>query len=156
MMIDGFTEYDLVDILTKRIQVQKDRELAQINIFKSLSKYPPAFGMTGTVIGMVGLMEQLGGKMGTSNIGSNMAIAMMATLYGLLLANFFLTPVSENLLFRSQKTIGKRQIIIEGVVLIKNGEVPLMVQEKLNSYLAPALRKDYLNLTGKNEERDAA
>ncbi len=157
LLIDGFNEEDLLEIMFRRTQVQKDRESSQISMAKNMGKYPPAFGMVGTLIGLVSLLEQIGGASGASKIGPSMAIALVTTLYGSVVANFIFIPIADNLQNRTYRTIVKRQIVIDGILLIKKGESPLMLQEKLNSYLPPANRKDFLNLgTREGGEQQAA
>lgn len=155
LLIDGFLPEDLEEILYKRVQVRKDRSSAQVNIVKNMGKYPPAFGMMGTVIGLVGLLESIGATNGSAKIGPNMAVALVTTLYGVFIANMIFIPISENLEVRSYKETVLRQIIVDGVLLLKAQESPLMVQEKLNSYLAPSQRRDFLNL-GTRERQSAA
>lgn len=156
LLIDGFEAEDIKSILWKRTQIQKDRDAAQINIVKSMSKYPPAFGMIGTIIGLVALLEGLGDIAGTSKIGPNMAIALITTLYGVIFANYFFIPIADNLQNRTYETIIKRQIVMEGILLIKAEESPLLVQEKLNSYLPPLQRKDFLKLGTRSGDQNAA
>ena len=118
-------------------------------MFKSLGKYPPATGLIGTVMGMIALLGSLGQEGAESKVGSSMSVAMAATLYGVILANLIILPVADNLMFRTQKTVAKRQMIIEGILLIKQGSPVVVLREILLSHLSPFQRQIYLN-TNKN------
>lgn len=151
LLYDGFEMERIVDLLSKRIKTQFERENSEINVIRTLSKYPPAMGMIGTVIGLVSMLSGLGGEAAQERIGASMSVAFLATLYGLLFANFVLTPMSENIALRSYKQIAIRQMIIEGIIMIKEGVSPIIMQESLNSYLPPRTRID---VVGMNKEAD--
>lgn len=150
LLYDGFEEDRIVDLLSKRIKTQFERENSEINVIRLLSKYPPAMGMIGTVIGLVSMLSGLGVEGSQDKIGASMSVAFLATLYGLLFANFVLTPMSENIALRSYKQIAIRQMIIEGIIMIKEGVSPIIMQESLNSYLPPRFRIDVVGLNKEN------
>jgi chemotaxis protein MotA len=152
MVYDGFEQDRIADLLSKRIKTQFERENSEINVIRTLSKYPPAMGMVGTVIGLVSMLSGLGDSEAQSKMGASMSVAFLATLYGLLFANFVLTPMSENIALRSYKQIAIRQMVIEGILMIKEGVSPIIMQESLNSYLPPRLRIDVMGLNKKVED----
>jgi chemotaxis protein MotA len=149
LLQQGFEAREIETILRRRVEVQKERENADAKMFKNLGKYPPATGLIGTVMGMIALLASLGQEGAETKIGSSMSVAMSATLYGVILANIVILPVADNLLFRTQKMIAKREMIIEGILLIGQRTTPTMVREILFSHLSPQQREIYKNPAGK-------
>lgn len=143
LVIEGFTEEQLRDVLEQRIETHAKRNNIETNIFKTLSKFPPAFGLLGTTLGMIALLQKLGGENAAKQIGPAMAIGLVATLYGISLTNFVFIPIAENLTEKNREDTTMRKIILEGVVMIKNKIHPLMIEEKLNSYLLPNERVSF-------------
>lgn len=144
ILLEGFEAQDIETILRRRIEVQKEREMSDAKMFKSLGKYPPATGLIGTVMGMIVILGSLGKEGAESLIGPSMSVAMSATLYGIIIANIIILPVADNLIFRTQKLIAKRELIIEGILLVKQKTSPTMVREILLSHLSPQQRDLYL------------
>jgi chemotaxis protein MotA len=140
LLVDGFETSAINKILRRRLEVQKERENGHAKMFKNLGKYPPACGLMGTVFGMIALLGSLGQEGAAEKIGPSMSVALAATLYGVILANMVILPVADNLMFRTQKSIAKRELIIEGILLIKQKTTPVMVREILLSHLSPTQR----------------
>jgi len=107
---------------------------------KIIGKFPPAFGLVGTTLGMITLLQGLGSTDAFQKIGPSMSVALVATFYGLVLANFFIIPVGENLYNAAEDDLTIREIIAHGVMLIREKEHPLIVAEYLKSYLSPEQR----------------
>lgn len=143
ILLEGFEAEEIETILRRRIEVQKERETSDAKMFKNLGKYPPATGLIGTVMGMIALLASLGQEGAEAKIGPAMSVAMSATLYGVVLANIVILPVADNLLFRTQKMIAKREMITEGMLLIKQRTTPVMVREILLSHLSPHQRLEF-------------
>lgn len=142
-------EVDKIEmILRDRIRAHQERNESNANMLRTLAKYPPALGIVGTVLGLIAMLQGLGGKLSQGNLGPAMAVGLVATFYGLILTNFVLTPMSENLALKSYKDIHKRMIVLQGVLLIKNAESPLVIQEALNSHLTVSNRVDVLGVNG--------
>jgi chemotaxis protein MotA len=141
LLIEGYEHDEIERILRRQIEVQKEREATDAKMFKNLGKYPPACGLIGTVMGMIALLGTLGQEGSESKVGPAMSVALAATLYGVILANLIILPVADNLLFSGQKQIAKRQMIIEGILMIKNKESPLMIKQILLAHLAPHQRE---------------
>jgi chemotaxis protein MotA len=140
ILLDGFEMKELETILRRRIEVQKERENSDAKMFKNLGKYPPATGLLGTVMGMIALLGTLGQEGAESKVGPAMSVAMAATLYGVIVANFVILPVADNLMFRTQKVVAKREMIVEGVLLIRKQAPAPMVREILMAHLSPKQR----------------
>jgi chemotaxis protein MotA len=130
------SEEEIEAIMVSSLENRYNLQMHHVDMLRTLSKYPPAFGMIGTVIGLVGVLTSIG--TGASNlIGVSMATALMTTLYGLIVANFVLTPLSDNLLHRLSQEVTLRKLIIEAVLLIKKKEDPLVIKEYLQVYIQP-------------------
>jgi len=137
---------DFKSIMTERAYRSRQREEEQIGLFRKLAKYPPAFGLVGTVLGLVSLMRSVGDGASASEIGTKMALALVATLYGLAFANFILAPIAEHFTHRADDQKVFRELQIEGLLMIYDKKAPLVVQEMLNSYLDIKSRVDVLGL----------
>jgi chemotaxis protein MotA len=97
--------------------------------------------LLGAVVGMVGLMESLGGADAIKNVGPKMAVALVATLYGIAVANFIFIPIGENLSKFNRQDKITRQMIIDGMRMIRAKKHPLLVEENIKSYLLPSERE---------------
>jgi chemotaxis protein MotA len=137
---------DFKNIMTERIYRSRQREEEPVNLFRRLAKYPPAFGLVGTVLGLISLMRSVGEGANASVIGLNMALALTATLYGLAFANFILAPIAENFQQRAEDNKIFRELLLEGLLMIHDDDESLAVQEMLNSYLDPRQRVDVLGV----------
>jgi chemotaxis protein MotA len=140
LIANDFTQDQVESIMTSALMERKNKLLHQVEIMKTLSKYPPAFGMIGTVVGLIGILQGLGSTAGVNSIGPNMAVALITTLYGLFLANYVFIPFGDHLLHRLENEIRFRKIVIRGVMLLHEGQDPAFIQEMLNSHLLPAER----------------
>lgn len=137
MTLGGIPEEELDDILVKRAATHTKRYDYDVGVFKTLAKFPPAFGLLGTTLGMISLLQQLGGKDAQKLLGPSMAIGLVATFYGLVVANLIFIPIAENLsaINRDDETL--RTIVIDGLRLIRKREHHKVVEEHLKSYLLP-------------------
>jgi len=145
LLSQDFNASSLIKILSRRLEVQRERENATASIFKNLSKYPPACGLLGTVIGMIALLGTLGQEGAAENIGPAMSVALVATLYGVVIANFFLAPMADILQSRTQKSIAKREMIVEGITLLRQKVNPIMIREMLLSHVPPSMRQEIMS-----------
>ena len=109
-------------------------------ILESMGAAAPAFGMIGTLIGLV---QMLGNLQDPAGIGAGMAVALLTTLYGSIIANLFFIPLAGKLDTRSKAEVVSKQLIIEGVVAIQAGLNPRLVEEKLKSFVAPKQRHSF-------------
>jgi chemotaxis protein MotA len=113
-------------------------ELGQ-DLFNAMAKYAPAFGMIGTLIGLVQMLRSMDDP---TTIGPSMAVALITTLYGALFANLLFIPIAGKLKARSDEEVMYREVVLEGVSLIQSGDNPRMVAENLKVFLPPRLRED--------------
>jgi chemotaxis protein MotA len=138
LVVDG-TDPELVrDILEIELTFLEDRHKLGKDFFVQLGTYLPAFGMIGTLIGLIAMLSNLDDP---SSIGAGMAVALLTTFYGALLANFIALPIAKKLSVRSQEEVLMRQVIVEGVLAIQNGENPRIVHEKLKAFFPPSMRR---------------
>ena len=128
----------ITSILQLEIDSMVERHKTGIAIMTEVGNDGPAFGMIGTLIGLVIMLQNLSG--GPEELGKSMAVAILTTFYGAVLANVFALPIANKLKFRSESEALKMNIIIAGVLGIVAGENPRVIREKLDSFLPPGER----------------
>ncbi|TWB12778.1 motility protein A [Nitrospirillum bahiense] len=142
MVVDAQPLEDLLQVMNWRIQKQMELEAGQSRFFRTLATFSPAFGLLGTLAGMVGMLKHLGeGDIGL--IGGSMAVAMLATLYGLVLANLVFKPIAIKLEQRTGRRVALMNVLLEGVVLTHLGRSPTIIQDSLDHYLRDAREEDW-------------
>src|SRR5690606_20829880 len=124
--------------------------------FKALGKFPPAFGLMGAVMGMIGIMKGLGTPEGQAQVGPGMALALVGTLYGITVANLIILPLAENLMDSAKELKMKNTIIVEGIRLIMEKRNPILLVEELNSFLLAGERVDWKESMGAPSSSKAA
>lgn len=134
---------ELLRALATRTESVYGRYQEEALKFKALAKFPPAFGLMGAVMGMVGIMSELGSKQGTAGIGPALALALLGTLYGVALANLIILPIAESLTDGAREVRLKYSIITEGTALIAQKKHPIVLAEELNSFLLASERIDW-------------
>ncbi len=148
LIVDG-TEPDLVrGILETELSCIEARHQKVSGFWLTLSGNGPAWGMIGTLIGLVNMLKSLDDP---STIGPAMAVALITTLYGSLLANWICNPVAFKLNVDNEMEITLKEVMIEGLLSIQAGENPRVIEEKLKSFLAPADRAKYSAENGEGE-----
>ena len=137
LVVDG-TEPELVrDVLEIELSFLEERHKVGRDMFEQLGIYFPSFGMVGTLSGLIAMLANLSDP---SSVGVGMAMALTATFYGATLANLVALPMAKKLSIRSAEEVLMRQVIVEGVLAIQNGENPHIVQEKLKAFFPPKMR----------------
>ncbi|RJP83341.1 MAG: motility protein A [Desulfobacteraceae bacterium] len=139
MTVDGVQSSAISAIMQKQMNLVEKKHKTGIRIFSSMAAYSPAFGMVGTLIGLVQMLASLDDP---STIGPKMAVAMITTFYGAILANLFFTPMSDKLKLRSEEELGNMNLLYEGVMSIREGEHPRLLEDKLNVYLSMSAKVD--------------
>ena len=137
MVVDGYSLDELTEILETRIEYREIREKTQAGLFKSMGTMAPAWGMIGTLIGLVIMLSGFGGEGGADALGPGMSAALITTFYGTVFANLFFLPMSEKLNTRMSFTSTLQAMLIEAARLIHQKKHPLIVREKLNSFIPP-------------------
>ena len=135
LAVDGTDPQLLSRIMETDLGALETRHKEGRSMMEQLGMFAPAFGMIGTLIGLVQMLANLSDP---SAIGSGMAIALLTTFYGAIIANLIALPIAGKLKARSHEELHSREMIIEGIMSIQSGDSPRIVQEKLKSYLTPA------------------
>ncbi|MGE4506270.1 MAG: motility protein A [Desulfovibrionaceae bacterium] len=138
MVADGTDETLVRQVLETEIKFMKQRHLQGQGVMKGMGTMAPAFGMIGTLIGLVNMLGNLSDP---SSIGPAMAVALLTTFYGAVLANVVFLPLAKKLEGRSEEDQLYMEIMLEGVISIQRGDHPAVLKEKLQSFLAPAIRE---------------
>ena len=137
LAVDG-TQAELVkEILETEMDYVSDRHKAGASILDAMGGYSPAFGMVGTLIGLILMLQSMDDP---STIGPAMAIALITTFYGALFANLIFIPLGAKLKKRSQEERLRKEMIVSGIMSIQSGDNPRLVEQKLNTFLAPKER----------------
>ena len=135
LVVDDTPPEEIISVLNWRIRRLRERERAEAHIFHTMSAYAPAFGMFGTLVGMVNMLYSVNGP-DLMGIGHNMAVALMTTLYGLLLANLILKPIAIKLERRTETRVMVMHMIVEGTMLLASNRSPALIKETLKSFIA--------------------
>jgi len=146
LIVDG-TDPELVrNIMETEISFVEERHKQGQGIFETMGSLAPAFGMIGTLIGLINMLMALDDP---ASLGPNMSVALITTFYGSVLANLLFIPMAHKLKQRSGQEILYKGIMLEGLLSIQAGENPRIIEEKLKAFLSPAERK-----IGKAQESD--
>jgi chemotaxis protein MotA len=138
LVVDG-TDPELVkSILDTEIGLLEERHSANKSYLDSMGELGPAYGMLGTLIGLI---QMLGNLDDPSALGPGMAVALVTTFYGSVMANMISIPLSKKLAQNSSREILCRELMVEGILSIQAGENPRIVEEKLKVFLQPKMRK---------------
>ena len=137
LTVDGQDPSAIESILSTEIDSLQERHKAGADFFTSAAAFAPALGLIGTLIGLVQMLLNMSDP---DAIGPSMAVALLTTFYGALMANLVFTPLAAKLKTRSTEEVMIRQLILEGVLAITAGDNPRVVEQKLNAFLAPKLR----------------
>jgi len=138
LLADGSSEEVIRAALTTEIQSLQMRHFIVQDVFRKMGMYAPAFGMLGTLIGLVQMLSKL---QDPANIGPSMATALLTTFYGSLLSTLFFLPIAGKLRSRTVLEIIHLEIMREGAISIINNNNPLIIYEKLSSFISSRLRK---------------
>ena len=140
--VDGHEAEFIEEVLKKEVNLTVERHEVGQGVFKGMGESAPAFGMIGT---LVGLVQMLANMSDPASIGPAMAVALLTTLYGAVMANLFFIPLADKLALRSQEEERNRKLIVEGVLGILKGLNPRVMEEFLETFLPPKDRKSATN-----------
>lgn len=136
LVVDAMEEDKVRDMLETEVESMATRHEEEAVIYDKAGAYAPAFGMIGTLVGLINMLKGMDLSVGASSaIGDSMATALVTTFYGCVLANLFFMPIAKKLRIRNEEEILYKQIIIEGVIGIQSGDNPKNLKEKLVSLL---------------------
>ncbi len=137
LCVDGLEPAQIRGVLETEIVATDARHKIGHNILDGIGGAAPAFGMIGTLIGLVQMLTSMDDP---STIGPSMAVAILTTLYGAMIANMFALPLSDKLKIRTKEEVLAMTVCLEGVIGIVQGDHPASIDEKLKAFLAPKLR----------------
>lgn len=138
LAIDGMDSNAIDEILSTDIQYVEERHRLGAEIFSTMGGFAPAVGMLGTIIGLVQMLMQMEDP---SQIGAPMAVALLTTFYGTLLANLLFLPIAAKLKTRSNQEILVSQMVLEGIISIQSGDNHRVVEQKLRAFIARKARE---------------
>lgn len=136
MAVDGTRPEVIEDIMRTEMDAVATRHRNGKNVVAQMGRFAPAFGMIGTLIGLIIML----GNMSPETIGSGMAVALLTTLYGAVIANLIFLPCAEKLGFIDRHELLAMEIILRGIMGIQSGDNPRVIEQKLNTFIPPKLR----------------
>ena len=145
-VVNGTENEDLSKLMDAELAIMTQRHKIGQRMYLAMGTYAPAFGMIGTLIGLIQMLQHLDDP---ASVGPGMAMAMITTFYGALFANLFFLPMAGKLKQRSEQEIQFKEMLLMGVMAIQAEESPRVIQSKLVTYLTPAERK---TMAGAEEE----
>jgi len=143
LVVDGVEPDTIREFMELELNNLERRHLLGRSIFKTMGVQFPAWGMIGTLIGLINLLGQLNDP---SAVGPAMSIALVTTFYGSILANYICNPIAEKLAMRSRNEVQLKEMIIEGILSIQAGENPRIMEHKLKTFLSPEQKAHYNEL----------
>jgi len=137
MVISGYSGEEVRDIMATTIETSFGRNTVQVNILKSMASAAPAFGMIGTLVGLIIMLDGMGGD--PAQLGAGLAVALLTTLYGVMFAQLVFKPAATKILQREQIIRFRNMLVAEGLALLADRKSPRFIQDKMNSFLDPAI-----------------
>jgi chemotaxis protein MotA len=137
MVRDGYDVEELTEIMETRIKYREKREKLQADMLRSMGTLAPAWGMVGTLMGLVIMLAGFGGEGGADGLGPGMSAALITTFYGAIFANLFFNPMANKLEVKTRKTSIAFNMLVQAARLIHQKKHPIIMREKLNSFIPP-------------------
>ncbi|SDH31299.1 chemotaxis protein MotA [Alteribacillus persepolensis] len=144
LAVDGMEPDVIKDIMMAEVVALEERHRKGRLFFEKAGEYAPAWGMVGTLIGLVLMLQELEDP---ATLGPNMAVALMTTLYGTVLANLVFLPMSNKLEQKTEDEVFVKQIVIEGVIGVQSGQNPKILEEKLTAFVRKNNKQEQLEET---------
>jgi chemotaxis protein MotA len=139
MLVDGQEENNIREMLDLEIQYLQERHAQGKKLLEFMSSAAPAFGMIGTLIGLVQMLRNMTSP---ESIGAGMAVALLTTFYGAILSNLIFTPLAGKLGIYSKAETLAMEMTVSGICAISRGENPTMVKEKMQTFISPGRRQE--------------
>ncbi len=141
LVIDGTAAPEIEQILTAEMEALDQRHSQGKNILEVTAKYAPAFGMIGTLMGLVAMLKNMDDP---KKIGPGMAVAILTTFYGAIIANVLCLPLADKLSYRHEEEMLLKTVILKGILSLQAGDNPRVTQAKLSVYLPIKTREEIL------------
>lgn len=149
LIVDANEPEKVRSILNNDIEMTSTRHDDVIGMYEKASAAAPAFGMVGTLIGLIKMLNSMNPESGgSSSIGPSMGIALITTLYGCILANIVFNPIASHLRIRDEEEVLCRMIIVDGILSIQSGENPKFLKERLLTFMTQKQRDAALGVEG--------
>lgn len=133
LVVDGADPELIKNVMEAEIYFIQDRHAQGQDVLNTMAAYAPAYGMIGTLIGLINMLQNL---KDADSLGPNMAVALITTFYGVVLANLVFTPVSKKLKARTAAESQQKELLLEGLLSIQDGENPRIIRDKLNAFIS--------------------
>lgn len=151
LIVDGSDPELIQGILETELAFIKERHAEGRSILETMSAYSPAFGMIGTLIGLINMLKNLSDM---AALGPGMSVALVTTFYGTFLANVVFGPLSKKLKSIGNDEYLRKELLLEGILSINGGENPRIIREKLNAFLSRAQLRDTQTSLGKQGDTE--
>lgn len=136
LVVEGLPPEEVRAILRQMVTEEFERDMGDAGLFRVVSKYPPAFGLMGTLIGLIAMLQSMGsGADMLNSLGPHMSVALIATFYGIMMANMFLIPIAESAEKMAEEESKTRQIVASGLLMIIEKTPVILIRERLKAYL---------------------
>lgn len=142
MTINGYKQEEIVQFLDLSIQRKYDRDMIDYYVFRTMARMAPAFGMTGTIVGLIFMLQKLGDN--PKLLGPFLAVALVTTFYGLILANLVFGPMGNKLQHHAEFNMRVGRMVADGIIYILKKQHPVYIKDQLSAYLPPAQRRKLL------------
>jgi len=150
LAIDGTSPEIMEEVLRNEVSHVTERHALGQGMLKAMGYYAPAFGMIGTLIGLVQMLKNMNDP---SSIGPGMAVALITTFYGAMLANLVCLPLASKLKIRADQETLVKEVVISGILAIQSGDNPRVVEQKLQVFIAPKQRGNVLEEVTRGERK---
>lgn len=141
LIVDANDPDKVRSILNNDIEFMSARHDSVASMYEKASSVAPAFGMVGTLVGLINMLKGMDVSSGSSSIGGDMGTALITTLYGCILAHMIFNPIASNLRTRDEEEVLCKLIVVEGIMSIQSGENPKFLKEKLLTFMAQKQRE---------------
>lgn len=140
LVVTGYDANVIRTMMNTAVESDFERSIAPVTVLKNMASTAPAFGMVGTLVGMVIMLQNIQADM--TQIGAGLAVALLATLYGIIVARLICLPAADKLMQKEEIMRFRNYMMTEGLVLLAEKQSPRYMQDKLNSFLDPEIHFD--------------
>jgi chemotaxis protein MotA len=137
LVVTGYQPEIIRKMMNTAVEADYERSITPVTILRNMASTAPAFGMVGTLVGMIIMLQNIQGDM--SQIGTGLAMALLATLYGILVARLVCLPAADKLMHKEEIMRFRNYMMTEGLVLLAEKQSPRYMQDRLNSFLEPGI-----------------
>jgi chemotaxis protein MotA len=147
LVISGYTGQEVREILATTVEATFQRNTTQANILRNMGSTAPAFGMIGTLVGLIIMLDKMGDD--PSQLGPGMAVALITTLYGVLFSRLVLLPAAAKVQQREEIVRFRNYLVAEGLALLAERKSPRYIQDRMNAFLDPSIHFSIDKMRGK-------